>query len=92
MSTQGPFVTVSELRSGDVVEQAGLQATFVVRTQHPIWPALCLVVWKLWDGTWSFDALSDAQEVGRLLPSDHEIRQERLQNVLLGRAQRGAGA
>jgi hypothetical protein len=88
VSIQGPTVIVAELRPGDVVEQAGqegLPATFIIRTEHPIWPKLSLVVWKLWDGSWSFDALSDAQEVGQLSPSDHGTRQERLRNALYGR-------
>ena len=50
--------TVADLTPGDVVEQPdGATATFIVRTRHPLYPHLELVVWRLADGGWSHDAL-----------------------------------
>ena len=77
--------TVADLTPGDVVEQPdGSTATFVVRTRHPLWPHLELVVWRLADGSWSHDALHLMQHIGRVRPSDIFSRKAQLQRALLG--------
>lgn len=77
------MIKVSELEPGAVVRLGNRSATFVVRTVHPIWPALQLVVWKLDDGTWSHDALDAEQYVGDAVPSDEETRLTNLRTALL---------
>lgn len=73
---------VSELTPGDTIKAfAGLQATYVAQTEHPIWPWLRLVVWRMPDGSWSHDALSPQQDVGEPQPSDREAN---LKAALLG--------
>ena len=64
-------------------------ATFVARVdEHPVWPNLALVIWRMPDGwpsgVWSHDALSPAQDVGEPLPSTVEERQRNLRAALLG--------
>lgn len=61
-----------------------LSATFVAQTRHPIWPNLCLVIWRLADGSWSHDALDPRQQVGEMLPSDVFSRMANLRAALLG--------
>lgn len=78
------MATVAELAAGDLVTQAGMSAVFISRGVHPIWPALALVIWRLDNGGWSFDALDFRQEVGDVTPSDSRDRQQRLRAALLG--------
>lgn len=56
---------------------------FVAQTEHPIYPQLRLVVWRLNDGSWSHDALSPLQEVGTPEPSTADERSARLLTALL---------
>jgi hypothetical protein len=77
---------VRDLVPGDVVwreEMPGVEATFVARTDHPIWPRLQLVVWKINDGSWSHDALSIDQEVGSVTLTAPEERLASLRRALL---------
>jgi len=60
-------VRVYDLIGGDVVELGDHSATFIGRSNHPKYEGLALVIWKLDDGTFSFDALSYWQEVGKLI-------------------------
>ena len=75
---------VSELQPGDEVHNFGEYAVFVQRCQHPIWPSMQLVIWKMPDGTWSHDALDAWQEVGTPVESTVEDRMTRLRAALLG--------
>ena len=85
-----PDVTVvAHLRPGDQTTHATGTATYITQTQHPIWPRLQLVIWRMNDGTWSHDALSPAQEVGCLTPSTRAERWTRLQAALLDEVDRG---
>lgn len=62
-------------------------ATFVGRIhQHPLYPDLSLVIWRLGDGTWSHDALHPDQEVGDAEPASGETLRANLRTALLGRA------
>lgn len=40
-----------------------MQGTVICTTAHPIFPGFTLVVWKMSDGSMSFDALSPMQEL-----------------------------
>jgi hypothetical protein len=77
-------ITVKNLICGDVVEQAGYQATFIGQSPHPRYPDLALVVWRMSDGSVSLDALSYDQEVGELVhdPDDWVGRNARLEAAL----------
>lgn len=80
------MTTVADLVPGDVVDLGDDSATFIARTQHPIWPSMQLVVWRLADGTWSHDALRMQQDVGQARPADVFSRQAELRRTLLGGA------
>lgn len=84
------MATVSNLIPGDLVTMADQSATFVARTQHPIWNHLQLVVWRMPAGhpvgDWSHDALDARQDVGEVAPATHEQRVNRLRAALLGGA------
>jgi hypothetical protein len=59
---------VNELQPGDLIEAMGpgqepTWAVVVVVTDHPQRHGFALVVWRLMDGSWSFDCLSPAQDV-----------------------------
>lgn len=84
------MTTVRELIPGDVVSGplGVLQATYVGRTDHPIYPGLQLVIWRMSDGGWSHDALLADQEVGATEPTDAEGREAALRRALLGEAAR----
>lgn len=76
---------VFELAAGDIVEMAGTRATFIGSLEHPIWPHLTMVIWKIHDNPdmeWSHDALNFTQQVGDVvsLPSE---RQQNLRRALL---------
>lgn len=78
------MTTVAALTSGDEVALAGgHSAVFVAQTQHPLWPHLRLVVWRLPDGTWSHDALSALQDVGDVSPATQQARVARLRSALI---------
>jgi len=55
---------VYELTPGDVITVGESRATFIARTQHPLYPSLCLVVWVLDNGQISLDALASVQDIG----------------------------
>lgn len=76
---------VADLTPGDLIGNSGMSALYVAQAQHPIWPRLRLVIWRLSDGTWSFDALDSRQEVGeRLSRNEPPGRRElRLRDALL---------
>lgn len=77
---------VIDLQPGDHVTNGGESAVFIVRTQHPVWAVLQLVVWRLQDGTASFDALSPDQEVGEVTPATPAERYDRLVDAVRGAA------
>ena len=76
--------TVADLQPGDLVLLQGVPLTgvFVATAPHPVYSGLLLVVWKLSDGTWSFDALSAAQYIGEIQPTPPQQRGRRLMEVL----------
>lgn len=55
---------VQDLQPGDVIEIVGEKAVYITRSSHPVYRGLDLVIWKLEDGTYSFDALHCKQEIG----------------------------
>lgn len=78
---------VAQLTPGDLIgSAAGRTALYITQSEHPIWPSLRLVIWRLSDGTWSFDALSSQQEVGVQLSRNEPPgrRELRLRDALLG--------
>lgn len=84
------MTVVAELIPGQIVDgPAGTElesATFVAQTEHPIWPSLRLVVWRLHrDDSWSHDALDARQDVGTARASSAEERHVNLRLALLGR-------
>ncbi len=56
---------VRNLVVGDtfVAPDGSLEGTFIGRSPHPKYTALCAVVWLMNDGTWFIDALSPDQDV-----------------------------
>ena len=80
---------VEELRPGDLVTNGGMSAVFIARCQHPLWPHLALVIWRLIGGPeeWSHDALDLRQDVGEVQPGDQAERERRLRESLLHRSQ-----
>jgi len=84
-----PPATVSALSPGDRIVQDGpegmVSAVFVAQAPHPLYPGLRLVIWKLDDGSWSFDALRPGQEVGQWEPGAElpGRRRENLARALL---------
>ena len=86
------MTTVVELLPGQIVDgPAGNpveSATFVAQTEHPIWPHLRLVVWKLHrNDSWSHDALDPRQDVGTARPSTEAERHAALRRALLHQSQ-----
>lgn len=77
-------MTVDQLLPGDVVTNAGTSATYIAQTDHPIWPRLRLVVWRMADGSWSHDALDPHQDVGTVARTTPEERMRALRGALLG--------
>ena len=84
---------VSDLIPGDVFDASrpgpGLTAVpatavYVAQSRHPLWPKLQLVIWRMSDDAWSFDALSPIQDVGQPLTSDPFDRINNLRAALLG--------
>lgn len=74
----GEWVPVLDPMRGDT------SAIFVAQTEHPIWPHLRLVIWKMSDGSWSHDALSAGQDVGEPVPTSTLDRASNLRLALLG--------
>jgi hypothetical protein len=58
-------------------------AVFVARTEHPIWPHLQLVIWRMDDGSWSHDALLARQDVGAVTDATPDERRHRLREAML---------
>lgn len=84
------YLRVDRLQPGDVVIMepgAGPHSWGVFIAQvavHPIYPELSLVVWRLANGVYSFDALRHKQEIpGRLLQQTPE-QQRQTQRWALG--------
>lgn len=78
---------VADLMPGNEVWHTDRSAIFVAQTEHPIWPHLRLVVWKLDDGTWSHDALDARQDVGQVRPwNEPDDRTSNLRRALLGQS------
>jgi len=75
---------VVHLQPGDLVTNGGMSAVFIARTVHPVWPVLQLIVWRLDDGTASFDALRSDQEVGEVAPATSAERYDRLVEAVRG--------
>ena len=70
---------------GDFVQSGSNWAVYIARTQHPLYPKLQLVIWRLADGSWSHDALDPRQEVGEVIPFDSsEARVARLRDAFFG--------
>ena len=81
------MATVADLLPGDLVIREDMSAVFIVRTRHPIFPSLQLVIWKMPDYSdfeWSFDALSIRQEVGDVVEATGDERMKRLRRAMLG--------
>ncbi len=78
--------TVSVRQTGDGLTMEGVEVTgtFIVQTQHPAYPTLQLVVWRLSDGSWSFDALQADQYIGQIQPAGPYARGLQLLRVLRG--------
>jgi hypothetical protein len=78
---------VSELTPGDLVtlpsHTGPRSAVYVTQAQHPIWPNLQLVIWRLHDGSWSLDALDTNQDVGPVTLSTWQDLAARLRQALL---------
>lgn len=73
------MTTVSELKPGEIVSNPlGQRWCFVAQTEHPVWPALRLVIWRGEDGEWSHDALEAQQDVGE---SDHADAHTRIRRL-----------
>jgi hypothetical protein len=75
---------VQDLVGGDVIDIGGRRGTFIGRSDHPTYRGLQLVVWKLDDGTWSFDALSPVQHVGELVSARGAENVARLRSTVSG--------
>ena len=77
---------VRELQPGDIVHLRGvpLQGVFITSAPHPAYPNLRLVVWRLSDGTWSFDALRNDQYIGQIKMQAERERGATLMAVLAG--------
>lgn len=76
---------VYDLQPGDLVTVPGsdLSGTFIAQTPHPSYPGgLSLVIWKMSDGTFSFDALLPNQEIGEIKPATGQERGMRLMMAL----------
>jgi hypothetical protein len=72
--------TVADLQPGDLVYVAGVSVhgIFIARAPHPRYPGLQLVVWRLSDGSMSYDALKLEQDIGVIQPSTGPARGARL--------------
>jgi hypothetical protein len=78
------MTVVQELRPGDVVEGPlgmGL-ATFIGAMPHPLYGGLQLVIWRMANGSVSFDALSPYQYVGNVPRMTPEYRKRTIEQAL----------
>lgn len=75
------IAVVQDLLPGNTVRMGEQSAIFVGRSDHPKYPNLQLVIWKLDDGAWSLDALFDTQEVGEVEDETDEERWEAIREV-----------
>lgn len=75
---------VRDLQPGDEVHLPGADITgiFITRDRHAGYPGLELVIWKLSDGTFSYDALLAYQDIGEIQPATSEERQRALMHAL----------
>jgi hypothetical protein len=62
------MATVECLLPGDLIGKGGQKGLYLGQGIHPVWPQLKLVIWRLEDGSLSFDALSRMQDVGEYIP------------------------
>lgn len=82
---------VIDLLPGDLVTVDHESAVYIAQARHPLWPSLQLVIWRMENGSWSHDALSPAQDVGRAAPSTAEEREQRLRRALLAGSKASRG-
>lgn len=74
---------MEQLQPGDVVRSGELVACHICHLDHPLYPGLQLVIWRMTDGSWSHDALLAVQETGELDPATDAQRKERLRVALM---------
>ncbi len=67
---------VRDLIPGDRVAVGPTSGIYITRAAHPRYVGLQLVVWRMDSGELSYDALSEAQEVGDVL-----IGEDRMANL-----------
>lgn len=79
--------SVVTLQPGDLVTSGPGSAVYIItRTEHPLYPGLYLVIWRLLpSGRLSLDALSPDQEVGEVAPATDTDRRAQLRGALLGK-------
>lgn len=76
------MATVADLMPGDLVVSGGMSGVFIHRGEHPLYPPLMLVIWRLDDGTISLDALAANQEVDAVAPASAAERYRRLDEAI----------
>lgn len=71
---------VMNLEPGDVFDIGEETAIFICREKvHPLYPNLCLTVWQMSDGSYSFDAVSPLQ----VMPGEYQGKdRDRLRRAL----------
>lgn len=75
---------VSELEPGQQIINPidGSTPCFIVAFAHPYYDGLAQVVWRMPDGTSSFDALSWHQDVGEPVPASESERVTNLRDAI----------
>ena len=75
---------VRDLQPGDEVHLPGADITgiFITRDRHAGYPGLELVIWKLSDGRFSYDALLAEQDIGLVSAATPLERQQALVHAL----------
>lgn len=82
------MIKVRELIPGmEIVGPGSVLITFIIQQVHPIWPNFQMVVWKLHDNSYSFDALDAEQEVGECIPFTQQELNDNLKRALLHESQ-----
>lgn len=66
-------VTVVQLDPGDVIKIGPHWAVFIARKSHPLRDGFKLVIWRLDDGSYSFDCLSPMQDVGERVDTGDRV-------------------